>query len=80
MNSTHELSDRELNRIIYQNAKIAIADGTMPDFPEDDYGTVMWFTWNFITPEMRAAFPAIAKEYLKHYRTDDAVPIEFAKC
>lgn len=66
---TQDLSDKELNRIIYQNAKMAVADGVMPPFPEDDYGTVMWFAWNFITPEMREAFPAIAKEYLKHYRS-----------
>ena len=69
--STHELSDRELNRIIYQDALYAVKNGLMPSRPEDDFGTVMWFTWNFITPEMREAFPEIAKEYLAHYKTFD---------
>ena len=76
---THELSDQELNRIIYQNAKMAVEDGVMPDRPEDDFGTVMWFTWNFISPEMRESFPAIAKEYLRHYRDEEgSVPEIFA--
>ena len=68
---THTLSDKELNRIIYQNARDAVENGLMPPWPKDDYGTVMWFTWNFITDEMREAFPAIAKEYLKNYRHAD---------
>ena len=68
---THELSDKELNRIIYQNARMAVEDGVMPEWPEDDFGTVMWFTWNFITPEMRESFPSIAKEYLRHFRDED---------
>lgn len=63
---THNLSDQELNRIIYENAKFAIREGLMPDWPEDDFGTVLWFTWNFISDEMREAFPAIAREYLAH--------------
>ena len=53
---SHTLSDRELNRIIYQNAKDAVRQGLMPPKPEDDFGTVMWFTWTFITDEMREAF------------------------
>ncbi|MBR7148219.1 MAG: hypothetical protein IKD13_05230 [Firmicutes bacterium] len=61
---THTLSDKELNRVIYENAKFAVREGFMPDWPEDDFGTVLWFTWNFITDEMREAFPAIAREYL----------------
>lgn len=69
--STHELSDQELNRIIYQDALFAVNNGLMPPRPEDDFGTVMWFTWNFITPEMREAFPEITKEYLAHYKTSD---------
>ena len=77
----HQFSDKEMNRIIYQNAKMAVEGGYMPDRPEDDFGTVVWFTWNFITPEMRMAFPAIAKEFLAHFRTADdtiaAVPKEF---
>ena len=63
----HQFSDKELNRIIYQNTKDAIEMGIMPEWPEDDYGIVMWFAFEFITPEMREAFPAIAKEYLSHY-------------
>lgn len=43
----------------------------MPDKPEDDFGTVMWFAWNFITDEMRETFPAIAREYLDHYKTEE---------
>lgn len=43
----------------------------MPQWPEDDFGTVLWFTWNFITPEMREAFPIIAKEYLEHYKDEE---------
>lgn len=68
---THTLSDKELNRIIYQNAQEAVRMGLMPPKPEDDFGTVMWFAWNFITDEMREAFPAIAKEYLRHFRDED---------
>ena len=68
---SHTLSDRELNRIIYQNAKDAVRQGLMPPKPEDDFGTVMWFTWTFITDEMREAFPVIAEEYLKHFRDED---------
>lgn len=41
---THTLSDKELNRIIYQNARDAVENGLMPPWPKDDYGTVMWFT------------------------------------
>ena len=70
MGMTHHLSDKELNRIIYENAKMAIREGLMPDKPEDDFGTVMWFVWNFITDEMREIFPAIAREYLGHYQTE----------
>ena len=70
MKVTQHLSDKELNRIIYNNAKMAVREGLMPDKPEDDFGTVMWFVWNFITDEMREIFPAIAREYLDHYRTD----------
>ena len=33
MNVTHNLSDKELNRIIYENAKMAIREGLMPDKP-----------------------------------------------
>ena len=68
---SHTLSDRELNRIIYQNAKDAVRQGLMPPKPEDDFGTVMWFTWTFITDEMREAFPVIAEEYLKHFRDEN---------
>ena len=68
---THTLSDKELNRVIYQHAKDAVEAGVMPPWPEDDFGVVMWFTWNFITDEMRESFPAIAKEYLAHYRDED---------
>ena len=68
---SHTLSDRELNQIIYQNAKDAVRQGLMPPKPEDDFGTVMWFTWTFITDEMREAFPVIAEEYLKHFRDED---------
>ena len=73
MGMTHHLSDKELNRIIYENAKMAIREGLMPDKPEDDFGTVMWFVWNFITDEMREIFPAIAREYLEHYKNDPSV-------
>ena len=73
MGMTHHLSDKELNRIIYNNAKMAIKEGLMPDRPEDDFGTVMWFVWNFITDEMREIFPAIAREYLEHYKSDPSV-------
>ena len=68
---THMLTDKELNRIIYQNAQEAVRKGLMPPKPEDDFGTVMWFTWNFITDEMREAFPSIAKEYLRHFRDEE---------
>ena len=71
MGMTHHLSDKELNRIIYNNAKMAIKEGLMPEKPEDDFGTVMWFVWNFITDEMREIFPAIAREYLGHYRAEE---------
>ena len=70
MGMTHTLSDKELNRVIYENAKFAVREGFMPDWPEDDFGTVLWFTWNFITDEMREAFPAIAREYLEHAKDD----------
>ena len=68
---TQHISDKELNRIIYNNAKMAVREGLMPDKPEDDFGTVMWFAWNFITDEMRETFPAIAREYLDHYKTEE---------
>ena len=74
MKITHDLSDKELNRIIYQNAKDAVEQGVMPPWPEDDFGVVMWFAWDFITDEMREAFPAIAKEYLAHFRDEDRNP------
>ena len=73
---THTLSDKELNRIIYQNAQEAVRMGLMPPKPEDDFGTVMWFAWNFITDEMREAFPAIAKEYLRHFRDEDGEGVQ----
>lgn len=66
MKQTHKLSDKELNRILYGQAQTLVKMGAMPDWPEDDFGTVFWFTWNFITPEMREVFPAIAREYLSH--------------
>lgn len=70
MGLTHHLSDKELNRIIYNNAKMAVQEGLMPEKPEDDFGTVMWFAWNFITDEMRMVFPSIAREYLDHFQTE----------
>ena len=78
MGVTHHLSDKELNRIIYNNAKMAVREGFMPEKPKDDFGTVMWFAWNFITDEMREAFPAIAREYLTHYQVmnDDVSDID----
>ena len=69
---THALSDQELNRLIYQNAKEAVKNGTMPPWPEDESAIILWFTWNFITPEMREAFPAIAKEYLANYTRESS--------
>ena len=39
---THELSDKELNRIIYQNARMAVEDGVMPEWPEDDFGILLF--------------------------------------
>ena len=66
MHQTHKLSDKELNRIMYEQAKLIVKMGQMPPWPEDDYGAFMWFTWNFITPEMREVFPDIAREYLSH--------------
>lgn len=71
MKVSHTLSDKELNRIIYQHARDAIEEGVMPPWPEDDFGVVMWFAWNFITDEMRESFPAIAREYLAHYRDEE---------
>ena len=66
MRQSHKLSDKELNRILYGQAQALVRAGAMPDWPEDDFGAVFWFTWNFITPEMREVFPAIAREYLSH--------------
>lgn len=66
MRQSHKLSDKELNRILYGQAKALVEAGAMPEWPEDDFGIVFWFTWNFITPEMREVFPAIAREYLSH--------------
>ena len=37
MGVTQHLSDKELNRIIYNNAKMAVREGFMPDKPEDDF-------------------------------------------
>ena len=72
MGVTQHLSDKELNRIIYNNAKMAVREGFMPDKPEDDFGIVMRFVWNFITDEMRVIFPAIAREYLEHYQMEES--------
>ena len=66
MHQTHKLSDKELNRIMYEQTKLIVKMGKMPEWPKDDFGAFMWFTWNFITPEMREVFPDIAREYLAH--------------
>ena len=66
MRQSHKLSDKELNRIIYGQCVAMVKAGKMPPWPEDDAQIVSWFAWNFITPEMREVFPAIAKEYLAH--------------
>ena len=66
MRMAHKVSDRELNRLIYQQAKDAVEGGVMADWPEDDFGLFMWFLRSFITPEMKTAFPEISKEYLAH--------------
>ena len=78
MHMSYTISDAELNRIIYRNAKAVVEKGLVSPWPKDDYGIVRWFTWNFITKEMREAFPFIAKEYLDHFRLeDDNAPKEF---
>ena len=62
----HTMTDEELNKLMYMQAKDAVENGTMEAWPEDDFGVVMWFMFSFITPEMREAFPEIAKEYIDH--------------
>ena len=62
----HTMTDDELNQLMYMQAKDAVENGTMEAWPEDDFGVVMWFMFSFITPEMREAFPEIAKEYINH--------------
>ena len=64
--TTTTLSDREMNRLIYNQLKHAVEHGYSKDWPEDDYAIVMWFQMEFITPEMREVFPAIIREYLAH--------------
>ena len=64
--TTATLSDREMNRLIYNQVKHAVEHGYSKDWPEDDYALVMWFEMEFITPEMREVFPAIIREYLAH--------------
>ncbi len=64
MRQSHKLSDKELNKILYGQCLTMVEAGQMPPWPKDDGQIVMWFAWNFITPEMREVFPAIAKEYL----------------
>ena len=66
MRIAHTLSDKELNRISYQQALDSVKDGTMPDWPEDDFGITCWFLYTFITPQMREVFPDIVREYLAH--------------
>ena len=64
--TTATLSDREMNRLIYNQVKHAVEHGYSKDWPEDDFAIVMWFEMEFITPEMREVFPAIIREYLAH--------------
>jgi len=64
--TTAALSDREMNRLIYNQVKHAVEHGYSNDWPEDDFAIVMWFEMEFITPEMREVFPAIIREYLAH--------------
>jgi len=66
MKIAHTLSDKELNRISYQQALDSVQDGTMPEWPEDDFGITCWFLYTFITPQMREVFPDIVREYLLH--------------
>ena len=66
MRNSYKMSDKDMNKMMYEQAKAMIRLGENPEWPEDDFGAFMWFTWNFITPEMREAFPDIAREYLAH--------------
>lgn len=66
MKNSYKMSDKDMNRMMYEQAKAVVRLGESPEWPEDDYGAFMWFTWNFITPEMREVFPDIAREYLAH--------------
>ena len=66
MKIAHNISDKELNRIAYQHALDSIKEGTMPEWPEDDFGITCWFQYTFITPRMREVFPEIVREYLAH--------------
>ena len=66
MRLTHTISDKELNQLLYLQAKDSVEHGVFKEFPENDFGCVMWFMFTFITPEMRDAFPEIVREYLDH--------------
>ena len=66
MKFTHNMSDAELNQLLYQRAREAVEKGVNPPWPKDDMGALIWFQFNFITEEMRPIFPAIIREYLAH--------------
>lgn len=58
-----DVSDDEMNRGMYEDIRRMIANGLVLEWPVDDYGTVANFLVNFITPDMRRNFHAIAEQF-----------------
>ena len=61
------VSDDQMNRQLYENAKRSVANGS-EDFirPVDDYGVMASFITFFITEDMKKSFHAIAEHFLRN--------------
>jgi len=62
-----KISDDQMNRQLYENAKRGVANGSEEFIrPVDDYGVMANFITFFITDDMKNSFHAIAERFLRN--------------